>query len=104
MLLGSRKNEGLVKYEQKLKENYRNTIEQDNLNNMDFGDGENFEKDSRLNSSMNDLSKILVEKLKEFCGKKINKYTGGKIDNRNANEINDKSKKIEILKGFLNRK
>jgi len=107
-MLSTNKNISLVKYE----ENLNREINKKNFgknSQMDFlqMEVENFKKDKRINSTMNDLSKFLCDKLQE---KKSNlfKYP----DNYNINNLNKNENKRNIpnftneknLKDLLNKK
>ncbi len=101
MFLTTNKNISLVKYE----ENLNSEIEKKNFmknSQMEYMENDTFKKDKRINSTMNDLSKFLSDKLQE---KKNNifKYPDNynKIEKK-KNILNFSNEKY--LKELLNKK
>ncbi len=102
--MGSKKNESLIKYEQNLLEEYKIKLHEKNPHSFNFSENEIIERDPTLNSTMNNLSKLLSDKFKEST-KKIIKYTEQKNETKLGEEgIKNLNIKLNNLKRFLNKK
>lgn len=106
MLLGSKKNEALIKYENNLSEEHKQKIEDNYSYSMDYNESENLEKNTKLISSMDDLSKALCDKLKD-SSKKLIKSTDVRQDENSSQNPEERRKiqeKIHTLNKWLNKK
>ena len=102
--MGTKKNESLLKYEQNLLKDQSSKIVERNSHSFNFHESEIIEKDPTLNSTMNDLSKLLCEKFKEST-KKITKYSEAKNEQKIGEEgLKNLNSKLNSLKRILNKK
>ena len=110
MMVNTSRNDGLIKYEEKIVEHSKNikeksydiSFENNQIDDIKYNDLNNIENYNRIRNNMNKLSRLLSDKLKE-ASKFGHKYIEKKeVDNRiKFVSLNDP---IQYAKLLLNRK